>query len=194
MDRRELTPEMAYRLAIDEAKHKHTTQLVRMAMEEGYIRGYRRIVPTPEVSDSWLEAHVQNGVTDPHERERHRKLKLCTARHLHDNGIDLATVENPAQEDGDPPYLFDCFEQDAPYGTADIASPDGKLVVEVGKTNPERVISAFGLVATLIRGIWQDKEVGTRGMVTVPYAKQDVGPELKLFEFRRGPELEGSNC
>lgn len=191
MEVEELTADEAYSIAVGEAKHKLTTEIIRMAIDDGLLAGVKKTLNVPPVSQSWLDTHAEHVTIDPHERERHRRLKLRVARHLYEEeGVDLATVSNP-DAGTDPSYLFSCFEIECPYGHADIGAPTDGVYVEVGKTNPERVTSAFGLVATIFRGIWRDRPTNTERMITVPYPTRET-EELRLFEFQKGPELEGA--
>lgn len=185
-----LEPEDVHLALVAQAKHVRDKELVRTAIEQDYLRLYRHDVDEPLVKDDWLDQHLAHASIDPHEREWHRKLKVQVARHLDELGFEVPRMENPVNGDT-PPFLYDAFEVESPYGSADVGVASEGIYAECGKTNPQRVLAAFGLVATIIRGVWQEYETETQRFVTVPDRRQDEDrPVLTFFEFTRGPKLE----
>lgn len=175
---------------VAQAKHVRDKELVRTAIDEGFLELRRHDVDEPLVRDEWLNHHLAHARIDPHEREWHRRLKVQVARHLDELGFNVPTMQNP-DNGGTPSFLYDAFEVDSPYGTADVGVPSAGVYAECGKTNPQRVLAAFGLVATIIRGVWREYDTDTQRFVTVPDRRQDKdAPVLTFFEFRRGPKLK----
>lgn len=190
MNEVEVPAEDIHRALLSQPKEDRTKELVRLAIEDDYLRVFRVDVDPEGVSERWVDDHLTYTEVDPHERDWHRRQKIEVARYLDGQGYDVPKVDNPNVDPSTPNFLFDAFEVEGPYGKADVGLPDEGVYAECGRTNPYRVLSAYGLVATLIRGMWQDEETNTQEMILVPYQKYREEMTLSLFFFRRGPDLE----
>lgn len=171
------------------AKHVRDQQLLRVAMDQGYLRLFETPGVNVHVEKEWIDQHARYSDIDPREAEGHHRVKIAVAERLDDVGFPIERIEN---SDDDParPYLYGGFEMDTPFGVADIGIPEAGVYAEIGRVNPYRILTAFGLQATLIRGVWHDEDRDTRRVYSVPVEGADrEASTLTVYEFRRGPEL-----